>query len=726
MMFEEFVSMLGRHVSRRSSELDPLQIYLYDPRRSHCTDRFLIKNGDEAREVVTSLPFSKTEDWICETDTNTNSGVDDSYRCADPNECATKRQWNYGDRGICGNRNATVRGKLGIAKPRYHSGTETNTTRQCFLAVSEVLEKLPIPWHGGKCLYPFEGICTDDMQQLVLGLLPVGVRRPMDGIPHALRRARQTIDNPCSVHRDRQNAEKDRFYDTGTFSIIHSEKGVRDSLTFYSRRSVFDQERRELLHGPVSLFIEHVYRELIHPHRKEVDVHLLDPTTRPGLSNPYLGLRFIRWPCHMDPIGYQQVVLNCVLLMIDCFKLSFSESVGVVEVFLCSPECPVSFVIGVQIFLYYMSPKGRVSGTRFTHLLHILVADLDNSFRSGHQVTSPRKDSRYIIYGNKIRHSFEEWDERVMNTSRLALAAWMSWPSKPNEKTIKTIYNFFKKAMTKFQPNVDELGGQHGLSLYGHLGFFPSWFREYSAVNPSSRPMQFLSSRFSGKQRYPVMEATSVLNAVRSHLTSVFKHRFTAAHIENIICKAYRVRKTIRLETFVSGGEGQKDNEESSEDGSNGDATSANLLSQDTFCDLYLPDQHLFRQEENGEMRMFPPRATGGERLGDGGEGGWLPLGEYIFSKWRKMDSDKEEPILQFLADILPDVKSSLEAKVLNSRNLQQIDGINVPDLHVVVPPGIVPRMYITMEMKKFVNFMYGSNGSNGLPKLGLTKKVNY
>jgi hypothetical protein len=383
--------------------------------------------------------------------------------------------------------------------------------------------------------------------------------------------------------------------------------------------------------------------------------------------------------------------------MIDCFKLSFSESVGVVEVFLWRPDCPVSFVIGVQIFLHYMPAKGRLVNSKFTHLLHLLVSDLEHYFfRSGDQgSTSLRKDRRYNIYGNVERHTFEQWDARVMNTSRLGLAAWMAWPSKPNEKNIKTIYNFFKKSMTSFQPNVNELGGQHGLAIYGHLGVFPSWFRDYAAVNPLSRPMQFLSS---GKQRYPAMEATSVLSAVRSHLTSVFKTQFTVAHIENIICKAYRLRKS------VSDEEMDEDDEESQEDAS--DVPGVNLLSRETFCDLYLPGQHLFRQDKNGKMSMYSCR-----------ERAWLPLvGEYICNVWKKKGSDKKEPMQQILADLLPGDKSLLESKLLNVRNVQQINAIIIPDLYAVVPSGIIPKVYITNEIDGFVASRYGRNG---LPMLG-------
>jgi hypothetical protein len=129
-----------------------------------------------------------------------------------------------------------------------------------------------------------------------------------------------------------------------------------------------------------------------------------------------------------------------------------------------------------------------------------------------------------------------------------------------NKKKRVIEYKKLRQHFCSTTKNCNLLVTNHILGICSCLGLLPSWVRGEIEVSPSSRYMQWFSSRFNLPTSRDSME--QLAETVRHALTKRYQTPFSRRKVENVLCKVYRSR--------------------------------TGSLSDKKFCDLVFPGQMIF------------------------------------------------------------------------------------------------------------------------------------
>jgi hypothetical protein len=340
------------------------------------------------------------------------------------------------------------------------------------------------------------------------------------------------LDSKCGCHHDRNNS----FHRlcravVGMSKVMNVDgKDVRIGINAQGRKLIDDSLSCSNQYRPLLQMVLSEYERM--PNNCRVVSEALFNGTDGGGIHRFCCLKN---PCNMEPMSYHQPSLNYATHLIKRFGLTFPETVGVMSTIEVLPNAAYYFSAAAEVLLSMRTSDLSLChrGFAFGYLVAKLLLHLQR-INSGHC-----PGTRFNIYWDPELPSGSEWKDRYTLKTLACLRFHAAFSTLVNKKNRVIEYKKLRQHFCSTTKNCDLLVTNHVLGICSCRGLLPSWVRGEIEVSPSSRYMQWFSSRFKLPTSSDSMEQLTE-RTVRHALTERYQTRFSRREVENVLCKVYR------------------------------------------------------------------------------------------------------------------------------------------------------------------------------------------
>jgi len=397
--------------------------------------------------------------------------------------------------------------------------------------------------------------------------------------------------NRLNLHYDQNQPEDPTQSCVLGFNYIHLHH--RYGGVAYQRKSCRAANKKEIDFHSVMNFLDKTMQQF------PEDRKHLTPSLRNGrLIDVFPGFQIISNKCNLDPSGYHNIFMYGMIIMYQEFRLSIPDLISIQSAIDVIPHTGIFFIMACNIILHYcglcenstchpMEDTKKFQEYELGYCVAKVSIELFYEYKECKQIgkssTSTQHEElrRCAYYGDPTLPSVKEW--KNMNNYKLGivLSSMMNERTNLSKTYVTTEFKTLLSMFTTKTQGVGELFGLHGISILSKVGILQYEYSQTAIANPRNKAFTFFQKVLSpGITLSTRDECQRFLNSVAS------RYQTNLSYAENLLCKAYRIRKNILQEL--------EDSEKKDDDG-------------DMWTDLILPFQPIYKMNEPDQNNvMFP------------------------------------------------------------------------------------------------------------------------